>query len=202
MITGHHESAALTLHPAAIIGIGICPALAGATGFREGAILGAGMVAIQLLTIAVLTPVRSMILPRCAPLITVAVAGGFTAILVMVGQAYIPDLLVPLVLYAYLTPVGLPVLCTARWLRQGDGEGITVRACMVSAAGAAILLAVISMLREIFGTGKCFGRQFFIVPPFPWVTKISGGILVAAFILSIAAAVSMFRKRSRRGGSQ
>jgi electron transport complex protein RnfE len=184
----------LVIEPALVIGLGIVPALGAARDLTEALLLASGIITVQICTLALMLPLRRLIVPGHIMFFVTVIAGGFTALWSMIAYALLPEYFRLLSYYAYCIPVALPVLLVARTIAPAPGPREPAGHVMVTGLLACSALCLIAALREIIGAGTLLGRPFLFLegPLFAWAATTSGGLTLAALVMAVGALVQRY----------
>jgi electron transport complex protein RnfE len=132
--------------------LGLCPLVAAADSFADGAVIGLGA-ALSALALGALLPLLRGILPqRLRSPVAFVLAASFAALYSVGVEAYSPSLASGLGLYLPLTAVNCIVIATLRHSLREDGK--TFPWLLGTASGYLLVALLLSGLREFLGTGS------------------------------------------------
>ena len=171
----------MTVNPMWVLFLGACPAL-GATGTLQGAVaMGVTVLAVMLLTALVMALLRR-ILPERA-----VIAALFTSAAQLVLHAVLPSVYKMLGVYLAVAAVNLLVFSRS----AGSASGLCVGKVVVTGLEFLAVIAVVALLRELFGLGTVWGQEiaFLKAHAVASLQKPMGGFLVYAIVAAIVNAI-------------
>ena len=187
-------------NPILVQAIGLCPALATTTTAQNG--LGMGLSTAAVLVVSnLLVSLLGKIVPKQIRIASyIVVIAGFVTIVEMVLKAYAPALSKSLGLFVPLLAVNCLVFSRAEAFASKNGPLESVLDGLFMGLGFALALFMLSVLREIVGSGTFFGIHIFspeygagmfVSPPGAFILL---GILIAAFRTAAAFAAKIAKK--------
>lgn len=178
----------MTVNPMWVLFLGACPAL-GATGtLRGAAAMGITVLAVMLLTALVMALLRRILPERAVIAATILTAALFTSAAQLVLHAVLPSVYKMLGVYLAVAAVNLLVFSRS----AGSASGLCVGKVVVTGLEFLAVIAVVALLRELFGLGTVWGQEiaFFLkAHAVASLQKPMGGFLVYAIIAAIVNAL-------------
>ena len=177
----------MTVNPMWVLFLGACPAL-GATGTLRGAVsMGVTVLAVMLLTALVTALLRRILPERAVIAATVLTAALFTSAAQLVLHAVLPS--VYKMLGVYLAAAAVNLLVFSRG--ADNASGLCVGKAVVTGLEFLAVIAVVALLRELFGLGAVWGQEisFFKAHTVASIQKPMGGFLVYAIVAAIVNAL-------------
>ena len=149
-------------NPIALQVLGICSALAVTTRLDKALVMGLGVVIVCAVANVIISVIRNLIPSKIRIIVQLVVVSGVVIVFDQVLRAYMYDLSKQLSVFVGLIITNCIVMGRLeayamqnppwRSLLDGIGNGL----------GYAWILAVVAVIREVFGAGKLFGFQ--VVP--------------------------------------
>ena len=167
----------MTVNPMWVLFLGACPAL-GATGTLQGAAaMGVTVLAVMLLTALVMALLRRILPERAIIAATILTAALFTSAAQLVLHAVLPSVYKMLGVYLAVAAVNLLVFSRS----AGSASGLCVGKVVVTGLEFLAVIAVVALLRELFGLGTVWGQEiaFLKAHAVASLQKPMGGFLVS-----------------------
>ncbi len=179
-------------NPIFILALGLCPALA-VTGTLNNALgMGGGVLFVLLGANIVISMLRNAIPSLVRIPIFIVVIATFVTILGLLFEAYIPPLHESLGIYLPLIVVNCIILGRAEVFASRNKTSISVADALGIGVGFTIAIIIISLFREILGTGalSIFRFQIFSIPvlsdfPVGFFVSPPGAFLVIGVLLAL-----------------
>lgn len=174
----------MTVNPMWVLFLGACPAL-GATGtLRGAAAMGITVLAVMLLTALVMALLRRILPERAVIAATILTAALFTSAAQLVLHAVLPSVYKMLGVYLAVAAVNLLVF-------SRSASGLCVGKVVVIGLEFLAMIAVVALLRELFGLGTVWGQEIAFLKPHAVASlqKPMGGFLVYAIVAAIVNAL-------------
>lgn len=153
-------------NPVFILILGLCSVLAITNSITNALGMGAGVIFVLLCSNILISSIR-----KATPLMVripvfIVVIATFVTILSLVFEAYIPSLYKSLGIYLPLIVVNCIILGRAEAFASKNSVVLSAADALGIGFGFTIALVIISLIREIIGTGslEIFGRQLFKLP--------------------------------------
>ena len=158
---------------------GLCPAVAITTTVANGLVLGMGTIFVMLMTVLLSYLLRKMVADQFATGFHIIVAAGFTTVVQLVVDAYLPEVSASLGIFIALIAVNCIVIENVGFarkrilsdaLKNGLGLGL----------GFLLVLFLMGTIREIGGAGTFFGFKLLASGPATnsLLMLVPGGLLV------------------------
>lgn len=174
-------------NPALRLVLGACPTLAVTTAAING--LGMGLATMAVLTGAniLISLLRNVISDKVRIPSYVVIIAGFTTIVQVLMQAYIPALYSALGIYIPLIVVNCIVLARAESFANKNTVGLAAIDGLGMGTGFTLALFLIGAIRELIGSGSILGFQIFGEAYSPMVIAIlpPGGFLIFGLIIGL-----------------
>ena len=186
MIKEELKRGIITENPILILALGLCPALAVSTSLQNG--VGMGLAATFVLTCSniIVSMIKKMIPAKVRIPCYIVVIATFVTIVQLVMKAYFPDLNKSLGLFVPLIVVNCVILGRAEAFASKNNVVRSFIDGIAMGLGFTIALCILSIIREILGSNKLWGLNFF--PGFQPMTLFilaPGGFLTIAFVMGI-----------------
>ena len=147
-------------NPTFVLLLGMCPTLATTTSAIDGLSMGLATLFVLVLSNMVISAIAPVVPDKVHIPVYIVVIATFVTVLQLVMQAYVPGVYASLGLFIPLIVVNCIVLGRAEAFASKNGvidsalDGIGV------GLGFTLSLTVISLVREILGSGSAFGFHF------------------------------------------
>lgn len=179
-------------NPVFVLALGLCPTLA-VTGTIDNALgMGAGVIFVLLGANIIISMMRNIIPDLVRIPVFIVVIATFVTILSLVFEAYIPPLYESLGIYLSLIVVNCIILGRAEVFASKNSVTLSIADAFGIGFGFTIALILISLFREILGTGSLsvFGFQLFRIPilssnPLGFFVSPPGAFLVIGVLLAL-----------------
>ena len=169
--------------------LGLCPTLAVTTAVTNGIGMGVATTFVLVCSGIVVSLLRNIIPTTMRLPAFITVIAGFVTIVMMVVEAYLPDLNQALGIYLPLIVVNCIVL--------GRAEVFASKHPVKDAALDGLTLVLMSAIRELLGAGTLLGFPILlgIVEPMTVFIMPPGGFAVLGVLIAISVVFEMRRKR-------
>ncbi len=180
-------------NPVLVLLLGLCPALAVSTSIDNGLGMTAAVLFVLLFANIIISLIRDFIPARVRIPVFIVIIATLVTIVDLSMQAFLPDLSKSLGIYIPLIVVNCIILGRAEAFASKHKLTESIADALGMVVGFGIALLLISMFRQLFGTGKLsiFGLQFLRVPGLaenpmaifilPMGAFLVLGVLLAAF---------------------
>ena len=177
--------------------LGLCPTLAVTTAVTNGIGMGVATTFVLVCSGIVVSLLRNVIPTTMRLPAFITVIAGFVTIVMMLVEAYFPDLNQALGIYLPLIVVNCIVLGRAEVfaskhpVREAALDGLGM------GAGFTVTLVVMSAIRELLGAGTLLGLPILlgVMEPMTVFIMPPGGFAVLGVLVAASVAVEMRRKR-------
>ena len=177
----------ITKNPTFVLLLGMCPTLATSTSAINGMSMGLATTFVLVCSNTAISAVKNLIPDQVRIPAFIVIIASFVTVLQMFMQAYLPDLYKSLGLFIPLIAVNCIVFERAESFASRCGVAVSCFDGLGAGLGFTLALTLLSMCRELLGTGKLFGLTLypehygailFIVAPGAFIAL---GYLIALF---------------------
>ena len=182
----------IVVNPVFILILGLCPVLAITNTVTNALGMSAGVLFVLLGSNIIISSIRKVTPSMVRIPVFIVVIATFVTILSLVIEAYVPALHKSLGIYLPLIVVNCIVLGRAEAFASKNPVLLSAADAIGEGIGFAIALLIISLIREIIGTGKLeiFGKQLFEIPglsehPLIFFISPPGAFLVIGVTMAI-----------------
>lgn len=177
--------------------LGLCPTLAVTTAVTNGIGMGVATTFVLVCSGIVVSLLRNIIPTTMRLPAFITVIAGFVTIVMMVVEAYLPDLNQALGIYLPLIVVNCIVLGRAEVFASKHPVKDAALDGLGMGAGFTLTLVLMSAIRELLGAGTLLGFPILlgIVEPSDRVHRAPGGFAVLGVLIAISVVFEMRRKR-------
>ena len=177
--------------------LGLCPTLAVTTAVTNGIGMGVATTFVLVCSGIVVSLLRNIIPTTMRLPAFITVIAGFVTIVMMVVEAYLPDLNQALDIYLPLIVVNCIVLGRAEVFASKHPVKDAALDGLGMGAGFTLTLVLMSAIRELMGAGTLLGFPILlgIVEPMTVFIMPPGGLAVLGVLIAISVVFEMRRKR-------
>ena len=177
--------------------LGLCPTLAVTTAVTNGIGMGVATTFVLVCSGIVVSLLRNIIPTPMRLPAYITVIAGFVTIVMMVVEAYLPDLNQALGIYLPLIVVNCIVLGRAEVFASKHPVKDAALDGLGMGAGFTLTLVLMSAIRELLGAGTLLGFPILlgIVEPMTVFIMPPGGFAVLGVLIAISVVFEMRRKR-------
>ncbi|MBM3707352.1 MAG: RnfABCDGE type electron transport complex subunit E [Actinobacteria bacterium] len=179
-------------NPVFVLVLGLCPTLAVTVSVDNAIGMSAGVIFVLLGSNIIISLVRNITPNMVRIPVFIVVIATFVTILSLVFEAYIPPLYESLGIYLPLIVVNCIILGRAEAFAQKSPVLYSIADALGIGVGFTISILIVSLLREILGTGKLsiFGSTLFSIPvlsesPLALFIMPPGAFLVLGLLLAL-----------------
>jgi Na+-translocating ferredoxin:NAD+ oxidoreductase subunit E len=179
-------------NPVFILTLGLCPVLAVTSSIDNALGMGAGVIFVLLCSNIIISAARKAIPPLVRIPVFIVIIATFVTILSLVFEAYLPPLHESLGIYLSLIVVNCIILGRAEVFASRNNVFYSIADAIGIGLGFTIALIMISLFREILGTGglAVFGFQLFSIPvlsdhPMTFFISPPGAFLVIGLLMGL-----------------
>jgi Na+-translocating ferredoxin:NAD+ oxidoreductase subunit E len=179
-------------NPVFVLVLGLCPALAVTSSIDNALGMGAGVIFVLLCSNIIISLIRKITPGMVRIPVFIVVIATFVTILSLVFEAYIPPLYESLGIYLALIVVNCIILGRAEAFAQKNPVLLSIADALGIGIGFTISLLIVSLFREILGTGSLsiFGFTLFSIPvlsetPMAFFIMPPGAFLVLGLLLAL-----------------
>jgi len=168
--------------------LGICPTLAISTSVENGVGMGIAATAVLVCSNVVISLLRHLVPKNIRIPIFIVVIATFVSIVEMLMQAYYPALYKALGIFVPLIVVNCIILGRAEAFASRNGVFVSILDGIGMGIGFTLSLVVISIIREITGTGAFYGISILPSSFKPVVVMVlaPGAFLTLGYLLGLS----------------
>lgn len=176
--------------------LGMCPTLAVTTSLKNGIGMGLSATAVLIASNALISLLRKIIPDKVRIAAYIVIIATFVTIIEMLLNAYLPSLASQLGIFIPLIVVNCIILARAESFASKN----TIIKSVIDGLGMGLgftgALAIISGIREFFGTGALFGIKIYgdIITPPSILIMAPGGFIVLGLIVGVINYITSKRK--------
>ncbi len=185
-------------NPVLIMMIGLCPFLACSTTANDA--IGMGIAATFVLTCSnIIISVFRKIIPNNIRIpVFIVIIATFTTIVDYLIKAYFPSLSESLGVFIPLIVVNCIILARAEAFASKNNVLYSLIDGLGMGAGFFIAIAVLGIIRQIFGSGTIFNSKEFLQNPAVIMILPPGGFLAAGLVITLVKYIeNKFNKRQK-----
>lgn len=190
----------IVTNPVFILILGLCSVLAITTSIDNALGMSAGVIFVLLCSNILISSIRKATPSMVRIPIFIVVIATFVTILSLMFEAYLPPLHKSLGIYLPLVVVNCIILGRAEAFASKNSVLLSTADAIGSGIGFTIALVIISLIREIMGTGslEIFGRQLFKLPglsvhPLIFFISPPGAFLVIGIMMALLRLVGVMK---------
>ena len=163
---GYFKKGIMESNPVLVLLLGLCPALAVSTSIDNGLGMTAAVLFVLLCANVIVSLIRDFIPARVRIPVFIVIIATLVTIVDLSMQAFLPELSKSLGIYIPLIVVNCIILGRAEAFASKHRLTESIADALGMVMGFGIALLLISMFRQLLGTGKLsiFGSQFLSVP--------------------------------------
>jgi electron transport complex protein RnfE len=187
-------------NPVFILTLGLCPTLAITNSVTNALGMGVGVIFVLLCSNIMISSIRKATPALVRIPVFIVVIATFVTILSLVFEAYLPPLHKSLGIYLPLIVVNCIILGRAEVFASKNSVLLSAADALGIGFGFTIALIIISLLREIMGTGslEIFGRQLFKLPglsvhPLAFFISPPGAFLVIGIMMALFRLIGVIK---------
>ena len=148
-------------NPTFVLLLGMCPTLGTTSSAINGMGMGLATMFVLICSNVVISAIKNLIPDMVRIPSFIVVIASFVTVLQMVMQAYVPSLYATLGLFIPLIVVNCIVLGRAEAFAAKNGPISSLFDGLGMGLGFTLSLTVIGIIRELLGTGTCFGMNIY-----------------------------------------
>ena len=186
-------------NPTLVLMLGMCPTLAVSTAAVNGIGMGVSTTAVLILSNLVISALRKVIPDQVRLPAYIVIVASLVTVTELLMKAYTPDVYETLGIYIPLIVVNCIILGRAEAYANKNPVGLSVMDGLGMGIGFTIALTLAGALREILGSGTCFGAQVLpkTVEPMAIFVQPPGAFLIIALFIAIMNAIGI-KTRQRK----
>ena len=148
-------------NPTFVLVLGMCPTLATTTSAVNGMSMGLATMFVLVCSNVVISLLRNLIPDKVHIPAYIVVIASFVTMVQLLMQAYVPAIYETLGLFIPLIVVNCIVLGRAEAFAAKNNVGLSLLDGLGMGLGFTIALTVLGAVRELLGTGMCFGKMIY-----------------------------------------
>ncbi len=148
-------------NPTFVLVLGMCPTLATTTSAINGMSMGLATMFVLVCSNTVISLLKNLIPDKVRIPAFIVVIATFVTMVQLVMQAYVPAIYDVLGLFIPLIVVNCIVLGRAEAFAAKNSVGLSALDGIGMGLGFTLALTVLGAIRELLGTGACFGFRIF-----------------------------------------
>ena len=186
-------------NPTLVLMLGMCPTLAVSTQAMNGIGMGLSTTAVLILSNLVISLLRKVIPDQVRLPAYIVIVASLVTVTELLIQAYLPSVYEALGIYIPLIVVNCIILGRAEAYANKHPAGLSMMDGLGMGIGFTLALTLAGALREILGSGTCFGLQVLpeSVEPIGLFVQPPGAFLVIALFIIIMNAIGI-KSRQRQ----
>ena len=166
--------------------LGMCPTLATTTSAINGMSMGLATLFVLVCSNVVISMLRNLIPDKVHIPAYIVVIASFVTMVQLLMQAYLPAIYETLGLFIPLIVVNCIVLGRAESFAAKNGVGLSALDGIGMGLGFTLSLTVLGAIRELLGSGMCFGLPVFAESYGMLVFVLAPGAFIAlAYLMAI-----------------
>lgn len=178
-------------NPTFVLMLGMCPTLAITVSGMNGVAMGLATTAVLVSSNLIISLLRNMIPEKVRIPVFIVVIATFVTIIEMLMKAFLPDLYATLGLYISLIVVNCIIFARAESFAFKNPPVLSIADGLGMGLGFTCAITILSIIREIVGSGTFFGMQ--IMPasyqPMVIMTQVPGGFITLGILLILVNAL-------------
>lgn len=183
-------------NPLTVLMIGLCATLAVSTQFQNALFMGLAVIFVLTMSNVLVSAFRRVIPDQVRIPIFIVVIASFVTIVDLVMKAYVPSVYQVLGIWIPLIVVNCIILGRAEAFAYRNGVGLSIADGLGMGTGYWIVIALLAVIRELFGTGKIvwFDSTLLSLPagyaPPSLLLLFPGAFFVFAFMIAGARLIN------------
>ncbi|HEX3020287.1 MAG TPA: electron transport complex subunit E [Chitinispirillaceae bacterium] len=178
----------ITENPILVLVLGLCPSLATSTSVQNGLGMGLAVTFVLACSNVIISLIRKVIPDKVRIPCFIVVIATFVTIVQLIMKAYLPDLDKQLGIYVPLIVVNCIILGRAEAFASKNNIFKSFLDGVVMGLGFTTSLCLLSIIREILGSNKLLGLNFF-----PGYSPMTVFILAPGGFFTIATVMAVIR---------
>ncbi len=179
-------------NPTFVLVLGMCPTLATTTSAINGMSMGLATMFVLVCSNIVISLLRNLIPDKVHIPAYIVVIASFVTMVQLLMQAYVPAMYETLGLFIPLIVVNCIVLGRAEAFAAKNNVGLSALDGIGMGLGFTIALTILGAIRELLGSGMCFGLKVFPENYAMLLFVLAPGAFIA--LAYLMAAVNKIRK--------
>ena len=186
-------------NPTLVLMLGMCPTLAVSTQAVNGIGMGISTTAVLILSNLVISALRKAIPDQVRLPAYIVIVASLVTVTELLMKAYTPDVYETLGIYIPLIVVNCIILGRAEAYANKNRIGLSVMDGLGMGLGFTAALTLAGAVREILGSGTCFGARVLpaAVEPMGIFIQPPGAFLVIALFIAIMNAIGIKTRQKK-----
>ena len=184
-------------NPTFALMLGMCPTLAITIAGSNGLGMGLATTAVLVCSNLLISILRHVIPDKVRIPAFIVVIASFVTMIDLLLKAYIPALSASLGMYIPLIVVNCIIFARAESFAFKNGPVLSIADGLGMGLGFTAAITLLSVIREVIGTGKFFGVM--VMPasyqPMAIMTQVPGGFVTLGILLILVNAISNLAKK-------
>jgi electron transport complex protein RnfE len=191
----------VTENPTFTLMLGMCPTLGVTTAAMNGVSMGLATTFVLVFSNLFISLLRNIIPDKVRIPSYIVIIASFVTMIDLMMQAYLPDLRAVLGTYIQLIVVNCIIFARAESFAAKNPPALSVADGLGMGLGFTISITLLSMVRELFGSGSVFG--YTVMPasyqPMAIMNMVPGGFITLGLMMIVINAIKkMAAGRGRR----
>ena len=180
-------------NPTLVLMLGMCPTLAVSTRATNGIGMGLSTLAVLVLSNLVISLLRKVIPDQVRLPAYIVIVASLVTVTELLIEAYLPSVYEALGIYIPLIVVNCIILGRAEAYANKNGPLLSIMDGIGMGLGFTVALTLAGAVREILGSGTCFGARILpsTVEPMGIFVQPPGAFLVIALFIIIMNAIGI-----------
>ena len=180
-------------NPTLVLMLGMCPTLAVSTRASNGIGMGLSTLAVLVLSNLVISLLRKLIPDQVRLPAYIVIVASLVTVTELLIEAYLPSVYEALGIYIPLIVVNCIILGRAEAYANKNGPLLSIMDGIGMGLGFTVALTLAGAVREILGSGTCFGARILpqTVEPMGIFVQPPGAFLVIALFIIIMNAIGI-----------
>jgi electron transport complex protein RnfE len=173
------------------LALSLCPSIAVTNNVRNGVLMGAAVLFVQVMVNITISLMRNLIHPRIRLPIFMLVISGWVTVTDMTMAAFAPAAYKQMGLYIQLIVAFASILARAEMFASKNTFVPSMFDGIGMGAGFLLALTVISFFRELLGKGSLWGYQIINAKPLLILVLPAGGFFAVGLLMGFFNWISM-----------
>ena len=172
-------------NPTFVLMLGMCPTLAVTTSAKNGIGMGLATMVVLIMSNLMISLLRKIIPDAVRVPVYITIIASFVTVIEMIMHAYVKDLYDSLGIYIPLIVVNCIIFARAESFAAKNPPMLSVADGLGMGLGFTCSITLLSMIRELFGSGSIFGAR--LMPesyqPMAIMNQVPGGFITLGIML-------------------
>ncbi len=184
-------------NPTFVLMLGMCPTLAITTAGANGLAMGLATTVVLVFSNLFISLLRQFIPEKVRIPSYIVIIASFVTMVDMLMKAYLPDMSQALGMYIQLIVVNCIIFARAESFASKNAPLSSVMDGLGMGLGFTCAITLLSVIRELFGSGTIFGAQ--VMPaayqPMAIMTQVPGGFITLGLLLALVSGLRSLRQK-------